>query len=140
MRIVKQTWLLLLISLVLIGCGSPERKGMLKYLHHAEAMQTSLSEFQAELVAFRRVEVTQKAAAVRGWMEKVKAKHKELDGLEVPPAAKKYHAHLQAMFQTLEDYGNETLGNCSMDKLKQYSDRWAEELKGADKELSSLRA
>ena len=140
MRIIKQAWFLLLFSLLILGCANPERKGMLKYLHQAEAMQTNLSEFQNELVAFRRVDVNDRANAVRGWMEKVKAKHKELDGLEVPPAAKKYHGHLQGMFRALEDYGNETLGNCSMEKLKNHSDKWSEELKGADKELSSLRA
>lgn len=140
MRTLQKTWILLLCCLCLVGCSSPERKGMLKYLHQAELVQTQLAQFQQELASFRRVEVTKRADSVRGWMDRVQAKHRELEALQVPPAARKYHDHLEAMFQSLENYGNETLGQCSLEKLKIYSDQWSEELKGADKELSGLRA
>ena len=131
-------WLLLLCSLVLAGCASPERRALVKYLHNSETSQNQLFDLQKELVAMGRLPVLKRADAVRHWLETLHARREQFARLEIPPASQKYNARLLGMFQALENYGNETLDKCDLAKLKVYSDQWAEELAGADKELSKL--
>jgi hypothetical protein len=130
----------LLLGLILGGCGSPERRGMLKYLHKSDELMTQLVDFQRELSACGKIQPNKKRFEVlTDWESRIKARHQELNQLEVPPAAQKYHEHLNGMFQALEDYGLEYLGANSPEKFKQCQDRWKEEYDGVNKELNTLR-
>ena len=111
---------------------------MLKYLHHSNQFQTQLVDFQKELLACGRLPYKDRVSTLTQWEEKVKARHAELNKLEVPPRAAKYHEHLNGMFQALEDYGQENLTTCSPEKLQQAATRWKEELESVNKELDSL--
>lgn len=131
-------WSILFCGLLTVGCASPERRALVKYLHNSETSQNQLFDLQKELVAMGRLPVAKRADAVRRWMDTLHARRDEFSKMEVPPAAQKYSAHLLGMFQALEDYGNDVLGKFDLAKLKVDSDKWAEELAGADKELAKL--
>jgi len=129
--------LILMIALILVGCGGGLDNKGIHYLKQSQPFQQNLTLYQQKLKDIGGLAPDKRAGAANELLAQVQEEHKKLGLLEPTPKVMPVHQELDALYTTMEAFIRSS-GDPSDPRVAKLSKEWADHLNKLNQELQHL--